>query len=843
MKVRYAVIASMAALAACGKETPTAPAEQQVVAVETRMANATNVYLSGSHVDAYGPIYQYYPNWTVAPCSAGGALALNGSHWGAPHAATVFPAGTHPWEASLGYFAPWINAWGNISSVGGPNFVAAGNPDGYNWTKYETQVEGNGSFELRLIADNCSWIYIDGTLVGYQDDAGMPKKISYGVTLNGKHKLTFVIFDGGGSAGGMYRMETTTNPPPPLNPDLDGDGHNNDTDAFPLDPTEWQDTDGDGHGNNGDYYPNDPTRWEKMPDTIVLQGLVRDFRTTHPDFESFVGDDRTIVAPLLGADGLPVYAGNPTTPSTHGQGYFDQWYRNVPGVNLAKQIDLVLQLQPDGTYRYTNNDFYPIDNQLFGNDGNGHNYHFTTEFHTNFTFKGGETFAFSGDDDVFVYINGRLVVNLGGVHGVESGSVALNTLGLTVGQSYPLDIFQAERHCCGSNFSMTTSLQLVSEPPPPIPTDNTPPTVAAVVTGTQGTNGWYTSDVNVSWNVNDGESAITSPACVASVLSSDSNGVTYSCTATSEGGSASASVTVKRDATAPTMAPTVSGTEGANGWYVGDVTVSWAVADGMSGIASSAGCAAVTTSTDNTGTAYTCTATDAAGNVTTKSVSAKRDASAPSVAGAVSGTIGDNGWYTSNVGVTWSVNDGISGIGSSTGCSATTTSTDNSGTTYTCSATNGAGLTTTKSVTAKRDATMPAIGYAGNAGSYTVDQTVAITCSASDAMSGLASNTCANIGGAAYTFAIGANSYSASAKDNAGNTNAATAAFSVVVTGDATCKLVERFVSNQGVANSLCVKIRQKSWGAFRNEVSAQTGKKLSAEHAVILLRMVDELD
>ncbi|MBW7935215.1 MAG: hypothetical protein H3C62_16730, partial [Gemmatimonadaceae bacterium] len=96
----------------------------------------------------------------------------------------------------------------------------------------------------------------------------------------------------------------------------------------------------------------------------------------------------------------------------------------------------------------------------------------------------------------------------------------------------------------------------------------------------------------------------------------------------------------------------------------------------------------------------------------------------------------------------------------------------------------------------------------------------------------------------AYTFAIGSNSFSATAQDKAGNTNAASTSFTVSVTSGSLCSLVQRWVSNAGVANSLCVKLRQESWGAFRNEVSAQGGKKfLSASNAAILLRLVDELD
>lgn len=81
------------------------------------------------------------------------------------------------------------------------------------------------------------------------------------------------------------------------------------------------------------------------------------------------------------------------------------------------------------------------------------------------------------------------------------------------------------------------------------------------------------------------------------------------------------------------------------------------------------------------------------------------DNTPPVIIPAVSGTLGNNGWYTSNVTVSWSVNDPESGIISMNGCDTTTINYDTTGTTLTCSATNGAGLSSSESVTIKRDAT------------------------------------------------------------------------------------------------------------------------------------------
>ena len=84
--------------------------------------------------------------------------------------------------------------------------------------------------------------------------------------------------------------------------------------------------------------------------------------------------------------------------------------------------------------------------------------------------------------------------------------------------------------------------------------DNTPPQITPYLEGTLGNNGWYTSDVSISWLVRDDDSPESigwGAGCAQSWLRADSEGTTFTCTASSEGGSASASVTVKRDTRPP----------------------------------------------------------------------------------------------------------------------------------------------------------------------------------------------------------------------------------------------------------------------------------------------------
>jgi fibro-slime domain-containing protein len=221
----------------------------------------------------------------------------------------------------------------------------------------------------------------------------------------------------------------------------------------------------------------------------MLTVTVRDFKfwdmtdagVTNPDFQNAIGAEKGIVAATLGADGTPVYAANAATSlTTHGAMWFNQWYHDTPGFNITQTIPLPLSAGPNGTYGYDSRvsgvrlglgaapdtlEWFPIDDgtphaTAFGNQGEMHNYSFTTELHTVFAYGGGETFSFSGDDDVYVFINKTLVIDLGGVHEREVGTVALDTLGLTKGSQYPLDVFNAERRMIESNFSFTTTIKL-----------------------------------------------------------------------------------------------------------------------------------------------------------------------------------------------------------------------------------------------------------------------------------------------------------------------------------------------------------------------------------------------
>ncbi len=251
---------------------------------------------------------------------------------------------------------------------------------------------------------------------------------------------------------------------------------------------------------------NCPASNQTPPATLSIPILYRDMLYSgtstpgqgHPDFEAFSGNgpQTGLVQPLLGTDGEPVWlsnvAANTGNTELTGAVNFCWWYheKNCNGADAgvtANPYDKLVYLDATGNptsltltqqatanvYQFTTQNFYPIDGlgwnagaspQTTSSCGNTHNYSFTSELHYPFTYSASSspTFDFTGDDDVWAFINGHLAVDLGGLHPPASASVTLNaaegaTLGLTDGEMYSIDLFQAERHTCGSTYTLTLS--------------------------------------------------------------------------------------------------------------------------------------------------------------------------------------------------------------------------------------------------------------------------------------------------------------------------------------------------------------------------------------------------
>ena len=160
-----------------------------------------------------------------------------------------------------------------------------------------------------------------------------------------------------------------------------------------------------------------------------------------------------------------------TTPVIQGNDSFKSWYNTTAGTNLElpKTIPLTETPPNSGTFIYDTSAFFPLSpTEGFGvspmNSANPNklNFLFTTEIHVRFGYVPGQKFTFRGDDDLWIFVNGKLALDIGSLHNATEGTIDFDAqaamLGISPGMTYPMDIFHAERHTDASNFRVSTNI-------------------------------------------------------------------------------------------------------------------------------------------------------------------------------------------------------------------------------------------------------------------------------------------------------------------------------------------------------------------------------------------------
>lgn len=205
-----------------------------------------------------------------------------------------------------------------------------------------------------------------------------------------------------------------------------------------------------------------------------------------------------------------------------------------------------------------------------------------------------------------------------------------------------------------------------------------------------------------------------------------------------------AAPTTPTDSTPPSVTPVVTGTLGLNGWYTSDVTVGWEVTDGESVLTSKTGCDSVTITEDQAETTYTCAAISA-GGTTTKSVSVKRDATAPVI---TPGDMNSQDWRNGSLSQSFAASDAMSGIVSADESFTLTASADSANSTTPTSdsrtVTDAAGNSTTRTVSAWIDTVAPEVSPDSLVDSTWRKTDLSEDFQSSDALSGLADQADAN---------------------------------------------------------------------------------------------------
>lgn len=309
------------------------------------------------------------------------------------------------------------------------------------------------------------------------------------------------------------------------------------------------------------------------------------------------------------------------------------------------------------------------------------------------------------------------------------------------------------------------------------------------------------------------------------------------------------------DQTAPTVTGTPDRAPNADGWYAGDVTIDWTAVDpGLSSgpptdppntIAGTEGRNVVYTS------APSC---DPNNNCGTGSLTLSIDKTAPSITSAA--TIANaNGWYREDVVVAFACADGLSGILTCpTPAVVSTEGASNSVTGTAVDRAGNSGSTTRSGI--QLDKTPPVVTFTGG-GTYDISDTVTIECTATDALSGIDTESCPDVVGPGYLFPAGVNTVVGTATDKAENTGSASVTFTIAISGSSVGALACQFLGSSGHARAVCRKLtrlaldaqaakdrgdtraRDKAIKEFQQTASKESGKLFTADQVAILTRAI----
>lgn len=254
----------------------------------------------------------------------------------------------------------------------------------------------------------------------------------------------------------------------------------------------------------------------ELSDVHVKESYLRSLRDRFPQQFLWATSNSREIYPTfgmlkseLGTDGLP-QKGRHACHNEH----IDKWFRDMDGINFRVQDQLELKPVGEDTYQveffhFNNNSYLPLDkfsesktNQTWGRQNhatwcmddrdackkrsddqgqsansvpNGSNFGFTMTTKFDFVYNShyGEYFEFDGDDDYWLFIDGKLVIDAGGTHVLVHSRVSLDSLaqdrGWLDGSTHNTQLFFAERQADASNLSMkfkTKGILDINEIPP-----------------------------------------------------------------------------------------------------------------------------------------------------------------------------------------------------------------------------------------------------------------------------------------------------------------------------------------------------------------------------------------